>query len=252
MSIASEISRLQTAKSDLATSITNKGVTVPAATTIDGYAALVDQIQTGGSYPIPSNAVEMASLKGDGNAYIDTGIKGSSSITFKMEVYFTTSFTNANVAIIGSRISSTSSQLTVQYYNTSSNKYFRWAFGNNSVTTANHGGTTGDYIVGNLDREKLFVISGAKELTEEVASATFNNNYNMYLFAMNNGGTVGGLGGNAYTRIYWCKIYDSGVLVRDFVPARVGQVGYMFDKVSGQLFGNANSTGAFGLGSDVT
>jgi len=48
MSIASEITRLQQAKNDLATSITNKGVTVSAATTIDGYAALVDQIQGGG------------------------------------------------------------------------------------------------------------------------------------------------------------------------------------------------------------
>ena len=48
MSIASEISRLQTAKSDLKTSIENKGVTVPSATTLDGYAALVDQISGGG------------------------------------------------------------------------------------------------------------------------------------------------------------------------------------------------------------
>ena len=48
MSIASEITRLQGAKSSLATSIANKGVTVPSATKIDGYAALVDQIQQGG------------------------------------------------------------------------------------------------------------------------------------------------------------------------------------------------------------
>lgn len=46
--IAGEITRIQGAKNDLATSITNKGVTVPAATKIDGYAALVDQIQQGG------------------------------------------------------------------------------------------------------------------------------------------------------------------------------------------------------------
>ena len=46
--IAQELTRIQDAKSDLATSIANKGVTVPAATKIDGYAALVDQIQTGG------------------------------------------------------------------------------------------------------------------------------------------------------------------------------------------------------------
>jgi hypothetical protein len=47
MSIASELSRLQQAKSELATSIENKGVTVPAATTLDGYGALVDSIPSG-------------------------------------------------------------------------------------------------------------------------------------------------------------------------------------------------------------
>ena len=46
--ISTEITRLQGAKASLKTSIENKGVTVPAATKIDGYAALVDQIQAGG------------------------------------------------------------------------------------------------------------------------------------------------------------------------------------------------------------
>ena len=40
-----------------------------------------------------------------------------------------------------------------------------------------------------------------------------------------------------------------GVLVGDFIPVRVGQTGYMYDKVSGQLFGN-NGTGSFTLGPD--
>lgn len=48
MSIATEITRLQTAKADLKTAIEGKGVTVPSATLIDGYADLVDAIQTGG------------------------------------------------------------------------------------------------------------------------------------------------------------------------------------------------------------
>lgn len=46
--ISTEIARIQQAKSDLKTSIEGKGVTVPTATKIDGYAALVDQIQQGG------------------------------------------------------------------------------------------------------------------------------------------------------------------------------------------------------------
>ena len=48
MSIASEISRLQTAKADLKTAIEAKGVTVPSSTKLDDYADLVDSIQAGG------------------------------------------------------------------------------------------------------------------------------------------------------------------------------------------------------------
>ena len=48
MSLSSEITRLQNAKSALKTSIEAKGVTVSDSTLISGYAALVDEIQTGG------------------------------------------------------------------------------------------------------------------------------------------------------------------------------------------------------------
>lgn len=48
MSISNEILRLQQAKANLAASIINKGVAVPASITLDGYPTLVDSIQTGG------------------------------------------------------------------------------------------------------------------------------------------------------------------------------------------------------------
>jgi hypothetical protein len=43
----------------------------------------------------------------------------------------------------------------------------------------------------------------------------------------------------------------NGVCVFDAIPVRVGNVGYMYDKISGQLFGNAG-TGDFILGNDIT
>lgn len=55
---------------------------------------------------------------------------------------------------------------------------------------------------------------------------------------------------NFYGRIYWCKVYDNDVLVRDFIPVRVNEVGYFYDKVSGELFNNAGS-GYFVFGDDV-
>ena len=48
MSISSEITRISNAKTAIAQSITNKGVTVPSGTKIDGMATLIDSIQTGG------------------------------------------------------------------------------------------------------------------------------------------------------------------------------------------------------------
>ena len=50
--------------------------------------------------------------------------------------------------------------------------------------------------------------------------------------------------------IYYLKIYGNEELIADFIPVRIGQVGYMYDKVSGQLFGNSG-TGEFILGPDV-
>lgn len=48
MAISDEITRLQSAKSALKTSIEGKGVTVSSSATLDDYPALVDSIQQGG------------------------------------------------------------------------------------------------------------------------------------------------------------------------------------------------------------
>lgn len=52
------------------------------------------------------------------------------------------------------------------------------------------------------------------------------------------------------SRLRDMKIYQGGTLVRDFIAVRVGQVGYLYDKVSGELFGNSG-TGSFTIGSDA-
>jgi hypothetical protein len=51
-------------------------------------------------------------------------------------------------------------------------------------------------------------------------------------------------------RIYWFKVYLSNELILDMIPVRVGNIGYMYDRVSGRLFGNSG-TGEFVLGSDI-
>lgn len=52
MSIASEITRLQTAKTDIKTAIEAKGVTVPSSAKLDTYDDYIAQISGGGSNPL--------------------------------------------------------------------------------------------------------------------------------------------------------------------------------------------------------
>lgn len=73
---------------------------------------------------------------------------------------------------------------------------------------------------------------------------TFNSNLLIH-------GNASGAFDRMNLRTHSLKLYDNNVLIRDFIPVRVGQIGYMYDKVSGQLFGN-QGTGDFILGSDKT
>ena len=80
-----------------------------------------------------------------------------------------------------------------------------------------------------------------------MSKGTFlDNSLSLWLFRAN---TASEDLGKTNGRIASCKIYRSSVLVRDFIPVRVGTVGYMYDRVSGELFGNSG-TGAFIIGPD--
>lgn len=81
-------------------------------------------------------------------------------------------------------------------------------------------------------------------LANTVDGADGTKNY--YLFCLN------GTTASSFVKCQckYCIIKKNNVIVRYFIPVRVGTVGYMYDRVSGQLFGNAG-TGAFILGPDV-
>jgi len=97
-----------------------------------------------------------------------------------------------------------------------------------------------------------FTISGYGTISRAHASLAAYAMSNGYpLFARASQGVVEGR-----AIIYdYAKIYKDGVLVHDLIPVRVGSgasaVGYMYDRVSAQLFGN-NGTGAFTIGPDKT
>lgn len=75
------------------------------------------------------------------------------------------------------------------------------------------------------------------------APSNFNTNLPITLFGRNSDAAFNG-------KIFYAKITDIDDTLYDLIPVRVGTVGYMYDRVSGQLFGNLG-TGDFILGPDV-
>ena len=251
MSIASEISRLQQAKSDLATSITNKGVTVPAATTLDGYAALVDQIQTGGG--LPQGAVEIEYLQSSGTQYINTGIPLNGYIRIISDSQMLE--VNVSAALFGVFLSNTRFGVRFNKSANNNNKLYLY-YGSSS--------TYNEYLCTDYKGDSFYLNRCTYDYANNVSIAgnthtkgagtglvSFSSSQPIYSWACNANELDAGAFAPCKARKWYEKIYINGTLVRDYIPVRVGTVGYMYDKVSGELFGNAG-TGSFILGNDIT
>lgn len=79
MSIASELTRLQNAKKSISNAITNKGVTVPATTKLDGMASLIGQIEQGSS--LQTSTLDASSAIGGTLYYIDENGQGQNRVS---------------------------------------------------------------------------------------------------------------------------------------------------------------------------
>lgn len=183
--------------------------------------------------PLPYDT-EIEYLEGSGTQYIDTGIVISENDVINCRCMFL-SKTGDNY-VFGSASSTGTGGLWVELY---SNKTWYVRFGGTSSSNSTSGG--GVNAVKNLQLKKqYFSVDGTRRLQPTYSSLPSNT---ITIFA-------NWTYSPSLVRIYSFNIEDgqSNKLI-DFIPVRVGQVGYMYDRVSGQLFGNAG-TGNFILGND--
>lgn len=99
-----------------------------------------------------------------------------------------------------------------------------------------------------LGTSNATITDGTNTYNSTFTSATFPTTARSLYVLCGNTGTAD-LAEIGNIMLFSFQIFESGVLVRDFQPVRVGQVGYIYDRVSGTLFGNAG-TGAFPIGPD--
>jgi len=181
-------------------------------------------------------------LESSGTQYIDTGINADSNlnIEFKYKLNSTSS-----VSRFGALNSTGTLRHHIQCNNMAVIEYFANTNSNNpsvSIPTDTKPHTM--YI--DVASRKVKYDSG--EYAFSGTAGSFNCGMNYWLFKRNSNNTTYQTGFNG--RIYYTKMWYSGVLVRDLVPVRdENNVGYMLDKVYGTIYSNIG-TDSFALGSD--
>ena len=121
------------------------------------------------------------------------------------------------------------------------------AIGNGRVNDVNPLGDTNWHEI--LCQPSGILVDGI-QITMQVTAQAQSPLNTVALFARAVNSAGGGVAKNGQGRISAFKVERNGVLVRDFIPVRRGTVGYLYDRVSKRLFGNAG-TGDFVLGPDV-
>lgn len=186
---------------------------------------------------LPNGYTQVEYVESSGTQYIDTGFKPNQDTRVMMDAEIAKASSGATYIIsLGAYEPSAYYQLRI----TSANSYLTSDFGANTVNFSELS-LPGRYAI---DKNKNVCSVGDLSVTN--TDSTFQSESNMWLF----GGTTTA-GGHLYNsgKIYSCKIYDNGVLIRDYVPCKnsSGVIG-LYDLVNAVFYQNAG-TGAFTAGS---
>lgn len=197
------------------------------------------------SVSLPSGYTQVGYIESSGTQYIDTGFQPNQDtrLVLDFQLLSTSSADSSHPFIFGARKSS-SANCFVMFLLNSSNKFGIY-YG--ATTETQYFTTAISYSDRNtIDFNKNTVTSGSETLT--FTAQTYSTPGSLYLFACNNNGSVFRL---SSTRIYSCKIYDNGTLVRDLWPCKnsSGTLG-LYDLVNSTFYTNVG-TGSFIEGSST-
>lgn len=184
--------------------------------------------------PLPYDA-EVEYLENGGTQFIDTGIIANDTDVINCECMFLSK--SGDNFVFGSGSQSTTGGLWAEIYN---NKTWYVRFGSSTSANTNTGAGINALKVLVL-KKNYFSVNGTRRLQPNYTSMP---QITIKLFANNTNYTA------SHVRIYSFSVENGqGNKIIDFIPVRVGQVGYMYDRVSSQLYGN-DGTGDFILGND--
>lgn len=200
---------------------------------------------------LPSEYQQVEYIENSGTQRIDTGLIPTNSTSIDI-TYQALAIQGYSQYIAGAR-ENASASVRYAINGSSSNKYWDVRFNGvtNTITATER--TTNKYR-SNLQLNNgngtwtLTDLTTNTDYTLSIAGAKVPAISNLFLFAYLN------LDANTHSnlRIFACKIYEAGVLVRDFIPCyrKADNEAGMYDLVDGVFYTNAG-TGSFSVASDI-
>lgn len=195
--------------------------------------------------PLPNGYTQIEYIQSSGTQYFNTGFKPNNNTRVVMDFENTGDYSGMTTSLcpfFGARNASSSAVFALWIGTKTFPQYGNVAYNKNGNFTVN----LNTRLI--YDFNKNVVTIGDTTIT--CATATFTTSYEMCLLTINNYGTIESR--RASGKLYSCKIYDNGTLIRDYVPCKnsVGTVG-LYDMVNGKFYANAG-TGTFTAGATVT
>lgn len=167
-------------------------------------------LKTDAKSSLPSGYIELPYIESNGTQYINTNFKPNQNTRIVMNFQIKTTASTWE-CIFGTRDSSDNTN-TFAFWNDTSN-----AFGIYYKSSGNI-----DYFSSTTSTDGKITIDINKNLSTlnnqilNLSTQSFSSSYPVYLSAVNNAGTA-----QYYSnlKIYKCKIYDNGTLIRNYIPA---------------------------------
>ena len=196
---------------------------------------------------IPSTYQEVEYIESTGTQYIDTGVIPDSNTDIEFTYsYTTTTLSSTETRVFGSRGSGNSQALFIGLHSS-----YNYCWYINYGDTSN---TLQGIIWGTIDTNKhtvrntdgIFYFDDVNVINFSVSA--FTSPYSALIFGSNADGTIR----TTKARVYSCKMFKQGNLVRDFVPCyrKLDGVGGLYDVVNGVFYTNQGS-GSFVKGASI-
>ena len=182
---------------------------------------------------------EVEYLESTGTQYVDLGLNSTTDKFYNFEISFA--------------LTAATSPIPFGYAYGGTARYGLWNTGTNWFVGANNNNSID---LGAKDTDLHHVLTDFGTSVEvdgntlAIGGGSVRANIGLNLFARVNSASGATSRILSKAKIFMFRIWDTGGnLLRDYIPVRKGTVGYLYDRVSGKLFGNAG-TGDFVLGLD--